>query len=74
MNGNDVYLEAMEREWGVFEDGSEVYGDDKLKRLEDMQELAQERSDEIRKDDSEPDFLADHIQVCSIDPDCEACS
>lgn len=38
-------------------------------------ESMQERADEIRKDDSEPepDFL-DGVQVCRIDdPDCEAC-
>lgn len=36
-------------------------------------EAMQEKADEIRKDDSEPDFL-EGVQVCRIDdPDCEAC-
>lgn len=51
---------------------------DRLQQMEDNWngfETMQERSDEFRKDDSmpEPDFLEGHIQVCSIDPDCEAC-
>lgn len=40
MNGNDEYLENIERQWGNFEE-------------------LQERSDEIRKDDSEPIDIAD---------------
>lgn len=36
-------------------------------------ETMQERADEIRKDDSEPDFL-DNAKACNItDPDCEVC-
>lgn len=36
-------------------------------------ETMQERADEIRKDDSEPDFL-DNAKACNItEPDCEAC-
>lgn len=36
-------------------------------------EAMQEKADEIRKDDSEPDFL-EGVQVCRIDdPDCEVC-
>ena len=52
---------------------------DASNRLETSQndnlETMQERADEFRKDDSMPeqDFLEGHIQVCSIDPDCEAC-
>lgn len=36
-------------------------------------ETMQERADEFRKDDSEPDFL-DNAKACNItEPDCEAC-
>lgn len=36
-------------------------------------ETIQERADEFRKDDSEPDFL-DNAKACNItEPDCEAC-
>lgn len=53
---------------------------DRLQQMEDNwngfdPEQLQERSDEFRKDDSEPepDFL-EGVQVCRIDdPDCEVC-
>lgn len=50
---------------------------DRLQQMEDNWngdiERLQERADEFRKDDSEPDFL-DNAKACNItEPDCEAC-
>ena len=65
-NDNDR-LQQMEDNWN-----NEIYGHDKMERLEYMEQL-QERADEFRKDDSEPDFL-EGVQVCRIDdPSCEVC-
>lgn len=81
ISGKDSYLYQLAQKDALNElktaendilDGSEPYGHDKMERLEYMEQL-QERADEFRKDDSEPDFL-DNAKACDITDDtCEAC-
>ncbi len=69
-NDNDR-LQQMEDNWNG-QDIDKEYLDDYASR---DSESMQERADEFRKDDSEPepDFL-EGIQVCRIDnEDCEVC-
>lgn len=84
ISGQDSYLYQLAKENSLdglktdesyIVDGSKPYGNDKMERLEYMEETMQERADEFRKDDSmpEPDFL-EGVQVCKItDPSCDAC-
>lgn len=80
-NDNDR-LQQMEDNWnneiigydkGGYYTDTEYVSDEVAREQGFEPETMQERADEFRKDDSEPDFL-EGVQVCRIDdPDCEAC-